>query len=102
MSSEPEFKTKVNEITYDIQNSVQSGTNEWKLSDIKERETVTIRDLRCDLTFYRLLMSIGVAPGRIVTVLVNRKGVILVGIENSIIALDKNVASKIIVGDSYE
>lgn len=101
MSSEPEFKTGVNEITH-IHDSVQSDTNEWKLSDIREGKTVTIRDLRCDLTSYRLLISIGVAPGRIVSVLVNCKGILLVGIENSIIALDKNVASRIIVGDSYE
>jgi len=49
----------------------------------------------------RRLISLGFAPGRKVRVHIN-SSVIVVEVDNSILVMDHQLASKIMVGDQYE
>jgi len=69
------------------------------LADIQENREVTVLDLACELSVFRSLVSIGISPGRRIRILINRKKVVLVAVDNSIIALSEDVASRIIVGE---
>jgi len=69
------------------------------LADTWEHKEVTILDLACELSVFRSLVSIGISPGRKIRILINRKKVVLVAIDNSIISLSEDVASRIIVGE---
>jgi len=69
------------------------------LADIRDNRDVTIIHLACDLNVFRSLVSIGISPGRKIRILINRKKVVLVVVDNSIIALSEDLASKIIVGE---
>ena len=68
------------------------------LADAREDRELTVLDLVCDLSVFRSLISIGISPGRKVRILINRKKVILVVVDNSIIALSRDIASRVIVG----
>ena len=50
---------------------------------------------------FRLLVSLGLAPGREVRVHVNGS-VVVVEVDNSVLVLDRQLASKIMVGDRHE
>lgn len=69
------------------------------LADAQENREVTILDLACDLSVFRSLVFIGISQGRKIRILINRKKVVLVAVDNSIIALSEDVASRIIVGE---
>jgi len=69
------------------------------LADARENMEVTVQDLACDLSVFRSLISIGISPGRKMRILINRKKVVLIVVDNSIIALSKDIASKVIVGE---
>lgn len=71
----------------------------YSLADAQENREVTVLDLVCDLGVFRSLISIGISPGRKVRILINRKKVVLVTVDNSIIALSRDIASKVIVGE---
>jgi len=71
----------------------------YSLADARENREVTVLDLVCDLGVFRSLISIGISPGRKVRILINRKKVVLVAVDNSIIALSRDIASKVIVGE---
>jgi len=65
-----------------------------------KKSPATILDLTCNIDSFRILASFGLAPGRKLRVLINKgESVLLVEIDNSIVALSKEIASKILVSD---
>ncbi len=85
-----------NDIGIHTHGDVGSGHS---LVDARENREVTVLDLVCDLSVFRSLISIGISPGRKIRILINRKKVVLVVVDNSIIALSKDIASGVIVGE---
>ena len=87
-----------NRITYGIHMHGDAGSSH-SLAGAQENREVTILDLACDLSVFRSLVSIGISPGRKIRILINRKKVILVVVDNSIVALSKDIASRVIVDE---
>jgi len=71
----------------------------YSLADVRDNKEVTVLDLECDLNVFRYLISIGISPGRKIRTLINQKKVVLVAVDNSIVALSEDIASRIIVGE---
>jgi len=71
----------------------------YSLATTKGKKVIiSIRD---DTENFRRLISLGLAPGREVRILINN-GVTVVEFDNSILVLDRELALKVIVGDNYE
>ena len=64
------------------------------------KEEVLIKEIKCDFNLFRELASMGIAPGRKIKVIARvKKGPLIVGFENSMLAISKEIALKIMVGD---
>ncbi len=67
---------------------------------IDTKDKVVIKEINCDFELFRKLASMGIAPTRKIKVITRVKsGPLIVGFENSILAISKEIALKIMVGD---
>ena len=67
---------------------------------IDTKDEVVIKEINCDFDLFRKLASMGIAPSKKIEVVARvKKGPLIVGFENSVLVISKEIASKIMVGD---
>ena len=80
---------------------VASGGEELKLSDAKEKRVYRIVRVEATNNEFARFISLGLVPGREVVVHVNGT-VVMIEVDNSVLVLDHQSASKIMVGVHHE